>query len=89
MKLFSRVLIFFYLLSTHLSLTHTHDDHHEHIDCKVCHVSQTIDSADIDIEIPQNVVVKTNLLFTLYHDSCKCTKILKGYYSHAPPPYFL
>ena len=87
MKIFSIVMIFFYLLSTHLTLTQVHHDHHEHVDCKVCHVSQIIDSADIDIVIPHNVLVEINFLFSVYHDIYQYTKVLKGYFSHAPPSF--
>ena len=87
MKNFSIVMIFFYLLSTHLTLTHVHHDHHDHVDCKVCHVSQIIDSADIDIVTPQNVFVEIKFLFSVYHDMYQCTKVLKGYFSHAPPSF--
>ncbi len=87
MRLFSRVLIFFYLLSTHFSLAHIHHDHHEHLDCKTCHLAQNIDSADIEIEISQDFSAETNYLLSIYHDTYTFTTTLKGYYSHAPPSF--
>ena len=89
MRLFSKVLIFFYLVSTHLTATHIHHDHHEHSDCKICHVAQNIDAADIDMTATQYIIVGINYLSSIYHDTYDVIELLKGYHAQAPPSYFL
>jgi len=82
----SRLLIFFYLFATSVSAAHIHEDMHTvHSECKICMLTQSMDSGDV----PDDTQYVSNLsyylpTFTTLHPEPTCIH-LKGYYSQAPP----
>jgi len=81
-----KIILFFYLFSAYVSATHIHHDTFgSHDNCKVCVVSNNLQSGDIvsttpilrevDFNYEEPYEVKTLLNLEVY----------KGFYSQAPP----
>ena len=82
----TRILILFYLLGSFASATHIHQDATEvHLDCKVCHLSNTMHGGDVVAEPLQIVILPRYILPLALLQQKNINPLIKGYNAQAPP----
>jgi uncharacterized membrane protein len=83
-KFLVKSLVLFYLFSSYLSATHTHDISDTQENCKVCIFVKNFQSGDV--VIPLVLVLIFSHYFTLFFNTLIFRmEVLKGFNSHAPP----